>query len=233
MTGAPESYVLDTYALSRHVGCDTVMFTHGGPFHLFDAGHYEKLQFNSRRFGDKKVVFLTRDIRDTLVSSYFQENKRTGVFKGDIGEFARNPQLGATKLVSFYNLWFENRHRTRAFLPVTYEALHAAPTTELTRVLEFIGLKGFDDAVLERAIQYADFKNMRRLETTRIFSDSMMLSGRSDDGESRKVRRGKVGGYVDYLDEATLEYIDGVVETLGLSGCNWYYAQPVSAAGDA
>jgi hypothetical protein len=34
----------------------------------------------------------------------------------------------------------------------------------------------------------------------------MMLSvGREDDPESRKVRRGRVGGYRDYLSDATVE----------------------------
>jgi hypothetical protein len=232
-SGASERDVLDTYALSRRAGCDTVMFTHGGPFHLFDAGHYENLRFNDRRFRGKNVVFLTRDIRDTLVSSYFQESKRTGVFRGELDEFVRNPELGARKIVGFYNLWFENRHRPRAFLPITYEALHATPSGELARLLEFIGLRELDDAVLERAVEYANFGNMRRLETSRAFSDSMLLPARPDDGESRKVRRGKVGGYVDYLDETTLEYIEQVVTELGVPGCTWYFAQSGSAASAA
>jgi hypothetical protein len=209
------------------------MFTHGGRFHLFDVGHYEKLQFNARRFGDKKVVLLTRDIRDTLVSSYFQESKRTGVFRGDIGNFVRNPQLGAPKIVSFYNMWFKNRDRTRAFLPVTYEALHEAPSKELRRVLEFLRLQDVNDALLKRAVQYADFGNMRRLETSGRFRDSMMLPGHKDDDESLKVRRGKVGGYADYLDESAQTYIAEVVEALGLPGCDWYFASRDAPSAEA
>lgn len=232
VTGNGDSKVLDTYALSRQAPCDTVMFSHGGPFHLFDPSHYEQLRFNQRRFGSKKVIFLTRDIRDTLVSSFFQESKRTEVFKGDIGEFIRDPQLGARKIVSFYNLWYQNRHRTRDFASVTYESLHANPAVELQKLLAFLGLEDIDDGLLEEAVQYADFGHMRQLETSGTFHDSMMRPGRKNDGESLKVRRGKVGGFVDYLDDAMQAYIEEVVDELGIEGCDWYF-NPESNSTDA
>ena len=51
-----------------------------------------------------------------------------------------------------------------------------------------------------------------------------MRPGKKNDGESLKVRRGKVGGYVDYLDEEILEYIQRVVDEMGMEGCDWYFA---------
>lgn len=216
--------LLDTYALSRAADCDSVMFSHGGRFHLFDPSHYEQVQFNQRRFNGKKVIFLTRDIRDTLVSSFFQESKRTEVFKGDIGDFVRDPQLGARKVVSFYNLWHKNQDKVRDFTSVTYEALHNDPAAELGRLLTFLEMQDIPQDLLQTAVDYADFGNMRRLETSGTFNDSMMRPGRGNDAESLKVRRGKVGGFVDYLDDATQAYILEVVEQMGIPGCNWYFA---------
>jgi hypothetical protein len=224
ITGGPESKVLDTYALSRPAQCDTVMFTHGGRFHLFDPSHYEHVKFNKHRFGNKKVIFLTRDIRDTLVSSFFQESKRTEVFRDGIGEFVRDPQFGARKIVNFYNLWYQNQDRLRDFAPVTYEALHSNPTTELRELLKFLGVENVEDSTLERAVEYADFGNMRKLETSGAFQDSMMRPGQKNDGESLKVRRGKVGGFVDYLDADTQDYIEQVVKEFRVEGCDWYFA---------
>jgi hypothetical protein len=224
ITGDPESKILDTYALSRSADCDTVMFSHGGPFHLFDPAHFEQLKFNERRFSNKKIIFLTRDIRDTLVSSYFQESKRTGVFKGDIADFVRDPQLGARKIVRFYTMWHQNCDQVRGFAPVSYESLHADPAAELDQLLEFLGLREIDFSLLENAVEYADFGNMRQLEISGTFHDSMMRPGQKNDGESLKVRRGKVGGFVDYLDEATQEYIRQVVDEMGTNECNWYFA---------
>ena len=224
VTGNPDSKVLDTYALSRQAPCDTVMFSHGGRFHLFDPSHYQQLKFNQRRFGGKKVIFLTRDIRDTLVSSFFQESKRTEVFKGDIGEFIRDPQLGVRKIVSFYNLWYQNHQSTRGFASVTYESLHANPTVELQKLLAFLGLEQVENSLLEQAVEYADFGHMKKLETSGTFHDSMMRPGRKNDGESLKVRRGKVGGFVDYLDDNMQAYIKEVVDELGIEGCDWYFS---------
>jgi hypothetical protein len=58
----------------------------------------------------------------------------------------------------------------------------------------------------------------------------MMRPGRKNDGESLKVRRGKVGGFVDYLDTETLDYIEQVVRELGIDGCDWYFAPESQAA---
>ena len=217
-----ESKILDTYALTRHTDFDTVMFSHGGPFHLFDPAHYQDLQFNHKRFADKKVIFLTRDIRDTLVSSYFQERKRTGVFKGDIQDFVRDPQLGARKIVRFYTMWYENQKHIRDFTSITYEALKADPSLELGRLLKFLGLYGVGSEVIEEAVTYADFGNMRQLEASGTFQDSMMRPGQKNDLDSLKVRRGKVGGFVDYLDADTQGYICRLVKEMGNDECDWY-----------
>ena len=230
ITGGPDSKILDTYAMSRPAHCDTVMFSHGGRFHLFDPASYDQLKFNKQRFGRKKVIFLTRDIRDTLVSSFFQESKRTEVFKGDINDFVRDPQLGARKIVSFYNLWYQNSHKIRDFESVTYESLHSNPTMELKKLLAFMGLENIEPSMLERAVEYADFGHMRQLETSGTFHDSMMRPGRKNDGESLKVRRGKVGGFVDYIDAKTLDYITQVVNEMGVDGCDWYFAPESRAA---
>ena len=221
--------VLDTFSLSRPAACDTTMFSHGGRFHLFDPTHFEQLRFASQRFGGKKVVFLTRDIRDTLVSSFFQESKRTEVFKGDIGEFIRDPQLGARKVIAFYNLWYENQGAVEDFCPVTYESLHRDPVAELARLLGFLGLNNIQPDLVRAAVEFGDFGNMRKLETSGTFNDSMMRPGRDNDSESLKVRRGKVGGYVDYLDAQAQDYIEQAVAEMGLAGCDWYFAPNESA----
>jgi hypothetical protein len=188
------------------------------------------MQFNKDRFGNKKIVFLTRDIRDTLVSSYFQENKRTGVFTGDIGDFVRDSRFGARKIVSFYNMWYKNRDRVRGFIPVTYEDLHADPVEELRKLLGFMGYHDIDLELLEDAVEYANFGNMKQLEATGKFKDSMMRPGRKQGGESLKVRRGKIGGYVDYLDDSVQEHIIQVVDEMGIEGCDWYFADEGSVA---
>ena len=74
--------------------------------------------------------------------------------------------------------------------------------------MTFLGETSVDAETIDRAVEYARFDNMRKLELGRKFDNSRMLPGKSGDEDSLKVRRGKVGGYRDYLDAGDLAYCD-------------------------
>lgn len=222
--GYDERLLLDTYALTKRLRCDRVLFSHAGRFHLPDTRRLADMSFRARPFARRKVLFLIRDVRDVLVSYYFQESKRTRVFRGDIHDFVRDEVLGIRKIVRYVNLWYENRHRPRAFRLLRYEDMHAAPAAQLRTALDFIGLADVPDATVTAAVEYAAFENMKRLEASGQYQDSMLKARKSGDRETFKVRRGKIGGYVDYLDEDDLRYIDEVLEELRIPGCDWYDA---------
>ncbi len=215
--------ILKINRLSKQAGLGLVIFSHGGPFNLYDYSPFADLKFKPGLYQNKKVVFLIRDIRDTLVSAYFQESKRNKVYSGDLSSFIRSDHLGVKKIIAFYNLWFLNRQKCQDFLLVRYEAMHQDAGRELRRVLEFLGLKDISAPVIKKAVEYASFANMRRLEEKRRLADSSLQPARSDDKESYKVRRGKIGGYVDYLSPADIAYIDKTVKEMSLAGCDWYY----------
>ncbi len=86
-----------------------------------------------------------------------------------------------------------------------------------------------DLAALERALELSSFENMRRLETQTqsVGAESSRLLARAGldrgdalrpadeaDADSFKTRRGKVGGYVDYLSAEDLAYLDAQIATL-------------------
>jgi hypothetical protein len=52
------------------------------------------------------------------------------------------------------------------------------------------------------------------MESQQRFESSRMQLGKGDDPDSRKVRRGVIGGYVDYLSPADLAYCDAALEQL-------------------
>ena len=64
-------------------------------------------------------------------------------------------------------------------------------------------------------MEYGSFKNMRRKEQEEHIASGKLQPGAYVDEESYKVRRGKVGGYVDYLDNNDLEYVNSVIDELG------------------
>lgn len=210
----PQEQMIDTYALTAVPGVLRTHFSHD--FSSIIGGFaYNRMPSDKSEYAAKKVLFITRDIRDVLVSSYFQATKRTGRFNGPISEFVRSDKYGAKKIVTFYNLWYKNQSVPRAFLHLTYEAMHADPEKALTQTLQFMEMQGFTPELVHEAVEFARFDNMKKLEASGFFKDDKMQPGDQKDGESFKVRKGVVGGYRDYLDDADLAYIGQVITELG------------------
>jgi hypothetical protein len=212
-----EDVLLDTYAISERAGIKKTLFSHDGPFLLFSGAPYQQQRFHAETYRSRDVIFLVRDVRDTLVSSYFQESQRMRTYGGSISDFLRDDVFGVRRIVTFYNLWYENRAVPRSFLLARYEAMHADPCAVLAAAVKALGVVNPGAEALQAAVYYASFDNMKRM-------DPMMQPGRAGSGESFKVRRGKIGGYADYMSPPDLDYVAKVVEEMALPGCDWYFA---------
>ncbi len=51
------------------------------------------------------------------------------------------------------------------------------------------------------------------MEEQRQFQGGMLKPANQDDPESYKTRRGKIGGYADYLSPEQVEYMNHKIET--------------------
>lgn len=212
---APEQLMLDTYQLTQVAHLPRTHFTHD--FSSILGGFpYQHLPTNKQSYVDKKVLFVMREIKDVLVSSYFQATKRTGKFDGPISEFIRHDVYGVRKIVTFYNSWHAAQAIPQAFLLLRYEAMHADPHHALRQTLDFMGATAVSDETIATAVQFASFSNMKKMEETGTFTDSKLRPANRQDEESFKVRRGKIGGYTDYLSPEDIQYID---ETIAQMGC--------------
>lgn len=162
------------------------------------------------RYKDKKVLFLARDPRDIVVSAFFQASKRKHVYEGELSDFLRSPVGSIETIIAFYNAWAREREVPRAFHMVKYESLHESPESELREVLNFIGLGEIQEPTIARAVEYASFDNMRRLEVEGEVGGGRLLLRPADknDPESYKTRRGRTGGYRDYLSSPDIAYLD-------------------------
>lgn len=217
--------MLDLYTVAKRRGLKKISFSHDGMFGIRNNRRYDDLCFKRGLYRDKEVIFLVRDIRDVLVSSYFQDLKRDRIYGGTIKEYIRDERLGAKKIVSFVNLWFDNRERTRGFLLIRYEQMKNSAHDTLAAILRFAGIAAADlDAVIADALEFSSFRNMRRMEEQNFFKNNILQPGDKADENSYKVRKGKIGGFVEYLDAEDLAYIDEQVKNLGRPGCDWYYA---------
>lgn len=181
----------------------------------------DELPVSKTRYRDEKVILLVRDPRDVMVSCYFEEIKRQKRYQGSLSSFIRDERFGVDGLIHWMNVWSENRSVPSDFLLVRYEDMHADTEGELRRVVEFLGLDGIRDAIIRQAVEFSSFGNMRRMESEDALGSARLRPGDPDDPESFKVRRGQVGGYVDYLDAEDVEHLDAKIEAQ-LADCFGY-----------
>lgn len=184
----------------------------------------EELQKSKVKYRDKRVIFLVRDPRDVIVSSYFEMKNRgklfgrnpyesrTATFEGSLAEFIDNRVGGFDTILAYYNIWAENRGVPEAFLLVRYEDMKANPKNELGRVIDFLGLSDILDNYIEDAVEYASFDNMRSMETKGKFSSGILQPAERSNTDTYKTRRGEVKGYVDYLSESEIQMLNRKME---------------------
>ena len=203
----------------RRPGVPVLFFTHDN--YLKDyLSHDDKAVI----YGDLPVVLLVRDPRDTAVSQFFQWKHRMVARKKVINDyplsddvsvhdFISSPQAGIPKIIEFMNDWATAAPRMQKLLVVKYEDLRADTKGQLRRILEFFGQHP-TDAELEDAVSFASIDNMRRMEVEnakKASAQRSMKPGNVDDPLSFKVRRGKVGGWHDYVSEEQAEEFDRLV----------------------
>ena len=210
----PESHLLDTYRLTQQAGLPRTHFIHDYAS-LLAGFSYRDWPADKSRYAEQKVLLLMRDVRDVLVSSYFQATRRTHRFQGTLSEFVRSERFGIKKVLTFYNTWQAQQHVPRDFLLLRYEALHSNTAVTLQQALHFIGMETVSPHTLQTAVAFASFNNMKRLEMGGFFDDPSLRPANPHDPESYKVRRGVVGGHVNYLSPADNVYIDAVIAEMG------------------
>ena len=193
----------------------------------------EELERSKDRYRGKSVIFLVRDPRDVVVSSYFEMNKRgrlfgdnpyesrQAYFEGSLSDFIYNKVGGFETILAYYNIWAENRHIPKNFLLVRYEDMRANPHKELRRVLNFLGLPAISDDTIADAVEYTSFENIRKMEAGGEFQSGILSPADKTDEESFKARKGKVRGFVDYLSEDQIQELSQKMQT-ELSDCFGY-----------
>jgi hypothetical protein len=208
---------LDNY--HRHdPAIPVVMFTHDNYLRDF-TGTRGKADFKG-----KKLVVLVRHPADTAVSQYFQWRYRMKPGKkalnrypphgADISlqDFVLHHPAGLERVVQFTNGWAKELPDMGEVLLVRYEDLRGDTAGELRRILAFIGERP-TDAELAEAVSFASIENMRALEERKAFwrSGSVLKPAERGNIDSYKVRRGKVGGFRDYFDDAQVKQIEEYV----------------------
>ena len=205
--GLSDTQLLRTYQLTRRAGLPPVHVTHDGSA-IEDGNRYHELTTDKRWYTTRRILLVLRDVRDVLVSSYFHATRRSRDYVGELSQFIRDERFGVDKVLRFQAGWYDNLYVPRDVMVVRYEDLHRQPARALTCVLRFIGLVSPDPDLVEAAVQFAEFRRLRRLEASGAIHQPSLQPGNRLDPESYKARRGVVGGYRTYLTDADVAFVN-------------------------
>ena len=183
------------------------------------TGHKEMLTFKQivsyiekypNKFHNNNILFLHRDPRDTIVSSYFHITRRFLMnYDGGLPVFLRDPRNGLEKCIQF-NLYMkeEFNHPKDKIDFISYDQLHNSPKEALSKVLNLFQVERSEEDI------YSSVKNssveIMKVEELKI--NRKLKLTRPEDPESFKTRRGIMGGYVDYLSEEDIKYCNDLLE---------------------
>jgi sulfotransferase family protein len=166
-----------------------------------------------------KIILLARDPRDCFVSLYLQLTRRdpnapVKLRQKTVSEMLRDEKFGMRAIISTMNHWLNEFSGGCNFTLVRYEALRASPAEQFRDLLEVLGELSPDANIFQEALEFSRFDNMQKLEAAGAFDSNILHPGDVRDPESFKVRRGKVGGYREYLSVEDQQFAEAAMKEL-------------------
>ena len=189
-------------------GFPRVVFSHDLFEHRTKGDRWDRLRGKylvpRRELKRTKIILLARDPRDCFVSLYLQLTRRdpnapAKLRQKSVSEMLRDENFGMRAIISTMNDWLSEFSTRNNFILVRYEALRASPTDHFRDLLAVLGESSPDPNIFREALEFSRFENMQKLEAAGAFDSNILHPGDVRDPESFKVRRGKVGGYREYL----------------------------------
>lgn len=189
---------------------------------------WERLVADAFERGDpvldgKKILFMARHPGDVAVSWHRQYLKRTKAFKRELleaemeekidwpnmerWEFIQRPELGLPALIEYHNFWAGQLQDRENAMITRYEDLRENTADTLEAITRFLG-EDFSREQIEEAVAFGSVDNLRKLEHSGYFQNSSLRLRDASDPDTYKVRRAKVGGFRDDLDESQADWVE-------------------------
>jgi hypothetical protein len=216
----PFSLHPETYHDSR---IPRIIYTHDLYEHYTKTRWWERVRGKflvpPREVKRARIILLARDPRDAFVSHYIEMIRRTSETADElksraVGDVLRDPIFGIALMIQTMNEWLKEFARRPNCILVRYEDLHLSPNEQFRRVLAAVGETDPQKRHFENALEFSRFGNMRKMEASLEYDRQLLQPSDVNDPESYKVRRGKIGGYVDYLEPSDIEYADQAMAAL-------------------
>jgi len=203
--GLDNSKFFDEKLMSMAAGLPPVDFSHDETSNS-EGRNLSDFTPDRSKYSGKNVLLLVRDPRDVVTSCFFQATRRKSRYEGDMQTFIRSETHGIRKIIRYYQIWKENQSSPDTFTLLRYEDMHEDSFDSLKKALAFLNAQNIPDSLLNEAIEFASFESMRKMEEANTLKHKKLRPGNKNDPESFKVRKGKIGGYVDYMNEDDISY---------------------------
>jgi hypothetical protein len=199
----------------QYEGLPCILYTHDLFEQRTKADRWDKLRgkylIPQAERARRPIILLARDPRDAFVSLHVQLTRRTKETPNElktrsVSDLLRDPAFGIGSIVEVMNSWLAEWSDRKNFLLVRYETLRESPREGFAPVLHLLGERAIDEKAFAQALEFSSFSNMQKLESAGAFDSKILRAGDTRDPESFKVRRGKVGGFADYLSPNDQEF---------------------------
>ena len=207
----------------QYPGVPRVVYTHDLFEQRTKASRWDKLRgkylIPPRERSGRPIILLARDPRDAFVSLHVQLTRRTKETPDELkqmsaSELLRDRAFGIASMIEVMNSWLAEWSDQANFLLLRYETLRSDPAPGFHRLLQLLGERPVRAEAFSRALQFSGFENMKKLESSGAFASKILRAGDARDPESFKVRRGAIGGYVDYFSPNDEEYAEAALREL-------------------
>jgi hypothetical protein len=204
-------------------GFPRVVFSHDRFEHRTKGDRWDRIRGKylvpRRELNRAKIILLTRDPRDCFVSLYLQLTRRDPnapleLRRKTASEMLRDKKFGVRAIIGAMNNWIDEFSGRQAFTLVRYEALRASPAEHFRNLLAVVGEPSPEANIFQEALEFSRFENMQKLEAAGAFDSNILHPGDVRDPESFKVRRGKVGGYREYLSAGDQQFAAAAMREL-------------------
>src|SRR5213595_1261381 len=204
-------------------GFPRVVFSHDLFEHRTKGDRWDRVRGKylvpRRELKRAKIILLARDPRDCFVSLYLQLTRRdpnapAKLRQKSVSEMLRDENFGMRAIISTMNDWLSEFSTRNNFILVRYEALRASPTNHFRDLLGGLGETFPGQNIFREVLEFSRFENMQKVEAAGAFDSNILHPGDVRDPESFKVRRGKVGGYSEYLSAEDQQFAADAIREL-------------------
>ena len=161
------------------------------------------------KFPDTKIIQVLRNPKDSLISYFYfyGMNETLGWFNGSWDQFFELVKAKDLVWGDYFDTiadWYKFNMNRKNSLILHYEEMKADLRGNVVKIANFVG-KELTDEMIDAIVDRTTFENMAKDKKLNFEDDA---GERWKTERAKFIRKGKVGGWVQYFTEEQNEYVE-------------------------